>query len=292
MMAPVLAFAGLFTLWSAYWLTARSYAIDAFAAERAGLAERGFALACAEEGWGGYPFRFVFSCAMPAISAPKGGGLKGASLLAIAQAYDPRHVIVLFDGPSVAEAKGRQERANHGRLIASFRLLSAGGVEISAELPELSVEKRVSAKLLQFFLRPSPEKGLDLSILGEGISVTEPGEAPLPVDRFEVTGRLSADGHLDIATLALETGDVRVWGGGEAALDPLHRPIGRLTLETSNVAGLIALIEPRLNLGEEERGFALGALAMLAMAGPVTVSAEDGALRVGPAKVGDLVPLY
>jgi hypothetical protein len=31
---------------------------------------------------------------------------------------------------------------------------------------------------------------------------------------------------------------------------------------------------------------------MLAMAGPVTVAAEDGVLRVGPAKVGDLLPLY
>lgn len=292
MVAPVIAFAGIFGLWSAYWLAARSYAIDAFTAHRAELAKQGFVLACAEEAWGGYPFRFEFSCAAPALGAPKGESLKGASLLAVAQAYNPRHVILLFDGPSEIVARGHGEKASHGRLIASFRLLSEGGAEASAELPGLSVEGRGSAELLQFFLRPSPEKGFDISLLGKGISHAGPGRPPLAIDRLQVTGRLAADGRLAISALELHAGDVGISGTGEVALDSLRRPTGRLDLATDNVTGLMALIEPRLHLGEQERGLVLGALSMLAMAGPVTVTAEDGVLRVGPAKVGDLLPLY
>jgi len=292
MVAPLFAVIGLFVLWSGYWLFARSVAIDTFTDRRAELAERGLALSCGEEAWGGYPFRFEFSCAGPEITAPQGLGLKGSTLLAIAQAYDPRHVILLFDGPSEVAHQGHDEQASHGRMIASFRFLSEGGVEVSAEVLRLAVAGRASADLVQFFLRPAATGGLDLSAVAERVVVSEQGRSPFAFDRAQVTGILDSDHRLAISALSLEAGTVRIQGTGEIALDASRRLSGELTLETNDVPGLVALIEPHLKLGEQERNLAMGVLAMLAATGPVTVAARDGALYVGPAKISELAPLY
>ena len=71
-------------LWTGYWFVASAIAKDRVAQERAALAAIGLELACAEEGWGGYPFHFEFSCTSPRLTLEDKGEAKSGKLLLVA----------------------------------------------------------------------------------------------------------------------------------------------------------------------------------------------------------------
>ena len=78
------------------------------------------------ESWGGFPFRFEFQCEAPSlqiIHADDTYHLKSAKLLAVAQAYDPLHVLLLISGPTAIESTttGPQTLA-HDRALISMKL--------------------------------------------------------------------------------------------------------------------------------------------------------------------------
>ena len=52
-------------VWCGYWFVAFQATQELVAAKRLELAGKGAQLTCAEENWGGFPFRFEFWCTGP-----------------------------------------------------------------------------------------------------------------------------------------------------------------------------------------------------------------------------------
>jgi hypothetical protein len=105
-------------LWCGYWFIAFSGAKELFEAKRLEFAGRGMAFSCARESWGGFPFRFEFQCGTAKLHFIHGSqtyGVQTSKILAIAQAYNPLHVIVLVDGPTSID----QTAVIHDRALMS-----------------------------------------------------------------------------------------------------------------------------------------------------------------------------
>ncbi|QFR33628.1 DUF2125 domain-containing protein [Ancylobacter sp. TS-1] len=109
--------------WSAAWFYASGRAsaeIDAWIAREA---TEGRNWACASRELGGFPFRFELVCADPTVTfaGPGGWTAKMARAHAVAQVWNPNHIIAEFEGPStlVETATGREVRANWSLLQVS-----------------------------------------------------------------------------------------------------------------------------------------------------------------------------
>ncbi|MEM6664836.1 MAG: DUF2125 domain-containing protein [Pseudomonadota bacterium] len=107
-LALVLPFIGLaivFAALSVYWLVVRNGVETAFTDWRASQARLGATVTCGEERFAGYPFRIEVVCRdavletgdAPAIRAQLG------SLVAVAQVYNLRHIILEANGPFALE---------------------------------------------------------------------------------------------------------------------------------------------------------------------------------------------
>ncbi|MBI2718713.1 MAG: DUF2125 domain-containing protein [Rhizobiales bacterium] len=283
----------LFILWSGYWWFAESYVMKAAAEQRARLAGQRIDLACASESWGGYPFRFEFSCKEPRLTLPGGRSVAATAVLAVAQAYNPTHVILLIDGPTLARDPAQGDIAiGHGRAIVSLRIISAGGVEASAEVPDVNIPKLGSAGMLRAFARPAKSGATDVAITADNLIVTPPGKPPLAADKAQLVGRLTSSFYLEISDISASKGDLKVWGKGGLAVDPSHRLEGKLTTETNDLNSLFALIDPLLDMTGEQRATLKMVLGLLGKQARTEVTARNGELFVGPMKVGDLLPVF
>ena len=103
MFYPLAGMILLSLVWCGYWFIAFSGAKELIQAKRLEFAGRGMALACARESWGGFPFRFEFQCetaTLQFIHDNETYEIQTTKILAIAQAYNPLHVILLVDGPT------------------------------------------------------------------------------------------------------------------------------------------------------------------------------------------------
>ena len=120
-MLPTLVVLGLAVLWSIAWFTAAWFIERGIGDARAQAAGDGVTLACAEDGVGGYPFRFAYRCTDAVLTTPD-VTLRAPRILATVQAYDPRYLIAEAEGPlEVAASDGRSGRADWSRLLLSAR---------------------------------------------------------------------------------------------------------------------------------------------------------------------------
>lgn len=294
MALPLAGLVLLFAAWSVYWWVADGYARTFAAEQRTKLAAEGINLVCASEAWGGYPFRFEFDCHAPKLSLKGGTEVSASRVLAVAQAYNPGHVILLVDSPmTVARAGGSPVTVTHGRAIVSLRMIGTGAVELSAEIPDAKLGGWASAADIQLFARPGAAPGtLDVAARLKDARATIPGRPPIAVDRAQAIATVDGPLHATIADLSASLGDTRAWAKGDAGIDAEHRPQGRITVATNDFKGLMSILDPQLALSDKQRAGLAMVATVMGREAKTDVAAQAGELFVGPVKIGNLPPLY
>ena len=293
MVAPLAAVILLFVLWSVYWYAANS-AMQAHAAgQRAQLAAQGFSLACASENWGGYPFRFEFTCTKPVIGFPGGQTVRSGAILAVAQAYDPLHVIALIDGPSgVALPDNSNYSLTHGRAVISVVAQGGGVAQIAAEIPAFNGAGILVANDIQIHTRAAANSGNDIAVTVEGAVYNSPGKPPLSIDRAQLLAMLGASHDLTIGDLQFNQNGLKLWGKGTLNLDAEKRIEGRIAAQTNDLGRLLAVLDPHIDLADRDRATLKAILGLLGKEAKADLVARDGEFYIGPLKVGELPPLY
>lgn len=293
MLLPLAAILLLALLWTVYWFVASGIAQSRFAEERAKRAAEGMTLTCSEETWGGYPFHFELTCTSPVLRRANGAEISSSRLLLAALAYAPWQVIALIDGPSTLQAGGIQAvPARHQRIIAAITFGNGWKPSLSAEIPALSVPDHGSADKVMVHTRPSGDGAMDIAASATNVRIQRPGKPAIAVAEGELIANLSSDRTLRIERVALNQDAVRYWGSGTLALDEQNRPAGKLDTETNDLNGLLALVEPHLQLTEDKKAGLRTMLGLLGNEARAPLIAKDGVLYLGPFKISEIRPLY
>ncbi|WP_428031871.1 DUF2125 domain-containing protein [Ancylobacter sp.] len=148
------------------WGAGRAAAeIDAWIAREA---TEGRTWNCASREFGGYPFRFELICDAPTVtfSGPTDWNARMTRAHAVAQVWNPRHIIAEFEGPSVLTEAGT------GREItANWSLLQVSGVGREGRAERVSIAANdytlaeggttvFSARRLELHVRHHPGEAL------------------------------------------------------------------------------------------------------------------------------------
>lgn len=293
MLLPLAAVLALALVWSVYWFVASGTAKSRFEAERAKLADLDLTLTCTSEDWGGFPFHFEFTCTSPVVKLEDRAEVSSSKLLLTALAYAPWQIVALLDGPSTVIGRGiAPTRVGHQRAIAAFTFDKDWRLKLSAEIPALDVPDRGTASEVMVHARPAADGGLDIAMSAENVNYQPPGKAPLSISAGEMVATLAPDRSLKIERLALQKDAVRYWGSGKLALDTANRPSGKLDTETNDLNGLLAIIEPHLDLTDDKKSGLRTILSLLGNEAKAPVIARDGVLYIGPFKVTEIQPLF
>ena len=280
-------------LWTIYWFVMSGIVQSRFAEERTRLAETGITLTCTKEDWGGYPFRFEFSCSSPHLERENEAEIRSSHLLLAALAYAPWQIVALVDGPSTIAAKGLvPANASHQRIIMAVTFDSNWKPKLSAEVPALSIADRGSAARIMLHTRPSAQGGTDVAISATEVNVQRPGRPAIALSEGELLGTLSPGMSLKIERISLQQDAVRYWGSGTVELDAQNRPSGKLDTETNDLDGLLALLEPHLQITPENKAGLRTILGLLGNEAKAPLIAKDGVLYLGPFKISEIKPLY
>jgi hypothetical protein len=306
MFYPLAGLILLSALWCGYWLIAFVGAKELIQAKRLEFANRGMQLDCTNESWGGFPFRFEFQCqgaSLQFAQANKTYDIKSVTMLAVAQAYNPFHVLLLIDGPSRVSGV----ELTHERALISVTVNGGDNLDVSSDVAKVNAPGLFSANQLNFYGRKINGK-LDLAVNTEGLTVLDPS-LPISITRAAIIAQtnasllkqpyavVAAGEPLEISSLKISQGPVELSAQGQIFLDPQHRLAGRLSSQTNDIDGLMKLIAPLLALNDEDSA-AIKNLVSLAGTDPATkttkadFTARDGALYWGLLKLADLQPLY
>lgn len=292
MLSPLLIVLGLALVWSIYWWWAIGIAREQFASMRLKLSSDGFELACMQEGWGGFPFRFEFSCTDPKVSASGRVEVQSRNLLAVALAYKPWHVIALIDGPTSVIADGRVEQLMHGRIAMSVQVRAEDDLAVSVEVPQLISEHFGSWSMAQAHVRARSGEGYDVAARFETAKIRTSSSELLSIDEASLVGRVDSALTLGIENISLKHGNVTYWGSGVVDIDHDRRLQGAISTQTNDLTGLLEIAEPHLGLNPQQQSNLKFVLGLLGKTAKIDLVARDGELYVGPFKVGDLKPLY
>jgi hypothetical protein len=293
MLLPLAAVLLLALLWTVYWFIAAGVAKTRFAEERSKLAAQGVTLACASEDWGGYPFHFEFTCGSPALRLQGQAEIKSSELLLAALAYAPWQIVALLDGPSTFEASGVPSRtADHQRAIAALTFDRDWKLNVSADVPALAIQDLGTAARVMLHTRPSGAGGIDIAISAKDVLFQPPDGPPFSISEGELLGTLSSNSSLTVERLSLQQNEIRYWGTGTLELDAAHRPTGRLDTQTNDLNGLLSLLDPHLQLTDEQKAALRSMLGLLGSEAKAPLIARDGILYLGPFKLAELTPLY
>lgn len=304
MFYPLAGIILLSLVWCGYWFFAFTGAKELIQAKRVEFAGRGMELACARESWGGFPFRFEFQCdiaSLQLIYNDEMHKIQSTKILAVAQAYNPLHIILLVDGPTSID----RTPVIHDRALISVTVSFNQDWDASLEAADVKAQDLFSAAQLKLFARKINGR-LDLASDINELTVIQPGTSPITVSSAELVGHTSASllaeqrlaGHsLDISSLKISQGPVEFAATGTVSLDAQHRLAGRLSSQTNDIDGVMKFIEPIFALNEQDSA-TIKNLVTLTGSDPATkttkadFSAKDGALYWGLIKLADLAPLY
>ena len=293
MVAPLAAVILLFVLWSIYWCVANSAMQTYAASERTHLNARGFSLICGSESWGGYPFRFEFTCTNPKINFPGGQTVRSGAFLAVAQAYYPKHVIALVDGPTHVKLPDNSNYAlAHGRAVISIVAQGEGVAQMAAEIPDFNGAGILVASDIQVHTRAAANGGNDIAITVDGAVYNSPGKPPLAIDRAQLLATLSAARSLNVSDLQFNQNGLKLWGKGTLDLDAQNRIAGRITAQTNDLSRLLTVLDPHIDLADRDRATLKAVLGLLGKEAKADLVAQDGEFYIGPIKIGELPPLY
>lgn len=290
--------------WCAYWFIAFSGARELIQANRLEFAGQGMELTCARENWRGFPFRFEFQCETAKLQFIHGSetyNIQTTKILAIAQAYNPLHVIVLVDGPTSID----RTTVIHERALISVTVSLDKDWDASLEAARVNAHDLFTAGQLKLFARKLNGR-LDLAADTKELTVIQPENSPIIVSSAELVGQTSASllaqqrlagQSLEVSSLKISQGPVEFAATGTVSLDAQHRLAGKLSSQTNDIDGVMKFIEPILALNEQDSA-TIKNLVALTGSDPKTnttkadFSARDGALYWGLIKLADLTPLY
>jgi hypothetical protein len=291
-------------IWCGYWFIAFSGAKELIQAKRLEFVNHGLDLACARESWGGFPFRFEFQCETAKLQVSHGSetySAQATKFLAIAQAYNPLHIIVLVDGPTSID----RTTVIHDRALISVTVGLDRDWDASLEAASINAQGLFTAGQLNLFARKINGR-LDLAANTRELAVIQPDNPPITVSSAKLVGHTSASlltqrrlagQSLEISTLKISQGPVDFAATGTVSLDPQHRVAGKLSSQTNDIDGVMKFIEPIFALNEQDSA-TIKNLVTLTGRDPATnttkadFSAKDGALYWGLIKLADLTPLY
>jgi hypothetical protein len=310
MFYPLAGMLLLSALWCGYWFIAFMGAKELVQAKRLEFANKGLQLNCAPESWGGFPFRFEFQCEAASLQLTKANetiNFQSMKILAVAQAYNPFHVLLLIDGPSVINGI----ELTHERTLISVTVNAAGNLDVSSEAAKVNAQGLFSAAQLNFYGRKINGK-LDLAADAERLTILAPGNPPISIAKAAIIAQTSANllsqpsplDHafatgepLEISSLKISQGPVHFSAQGKIFLDPQRRLAGKLSSQTNDIDGLMKFIAPIFALNEEDSA-AIRNLVSLTGTDPATNTtkadfiASEGALYWGLLKLADLKPLH
>ena len=290
---PMLLVITIITLWSVYWFIAIGVAEQTFAAERQRLAQQGWTLGCTEESWAGYPFRFEYNCSSPVAKYASRFEIRSGNLLAIALAYNPWQVAVLVDGPSkITGLTPEPIDADHQRGLLVVTLGDKSTMNVSADLPTLTLRELLSVESVRIDTRPADNGRIEFAASMKKFDYHPDSRSSLPIDEGMTRGFLTPERKALIDNIEISQSKIRLWGHGKFTLDDARRPAGRLSTETNDLNGLLALLDPHIDLTEEQKSGLRTILGLLGNEAKADIIAKDGSLFVGPFRAADLRPLF
>lgn len=311
--APFVLLALVAVGWSVAWFVIRGRTADAIDAWLDRERQAGRRWSCPDRSVGGFPFRIEVVCPSLAFERPDLTGSIGR-IVAVAQVYDPRHVIAEIEGPMRAgdgrvtvEGAWRASQASVRTTKDGFERASLAIEGPSFRVTGLPAELIASGRRFESHVRPSPSRnaseaaydwsaraegtklplldefvgGADPADIGLDLTVTQAREAPLRSVPDVLERWREAGGKLDLTNLSVAKGARRVEARGEARLDELHRPTARIE---ASAAGLEELIGSLLGGGRSGGlGGLVGALAGQALARrPAEPGGEPGKPALKP----------
>jgi hypothetical protein len=301
LLAPLAAVLALFAAWSGYWLIAFNIAQQEVAARRTVLAAQGTTIACQDESWGGFQFRFEFACRAPVLDAAIQGhqiNLRGAALLIVAQAYDPSRIVALLDGPTlIRPGDGSVFEARHDRAIASFRHTGEACGPFAIEIPALTVPGVVEASRLALHLRCLDGRA-DIAMNGQDLTLHGTVSGPVKLDAASFVAKTDFPGSgLRPKSSRQKSAPCGVVVKGRAGQPRSKRLAGNLATETNDIDGLLGEASRYHPLSEPDRAALKTLLGLIDGSAAdkqakADFIAKDGELYWGPFKLADLPPLY
>ena len=263
-----LAIAGWTTAWTMIrGETART--LDEWMAKEAALGRQ---WTCPGRTMGGFPFRIEARCESLSLRRPEFQFALGP-VTAIAQVYQPRHLILHAAGPLRTSEGPIRADGNWRSLQASIRATPTGvqRASIVADAPEFRLTGLapgnidVSAGRLEMHFRPNPSRpasdgaydwtveaaglalpgldeligGVERANLGLDLTVTQARDVAARPIIDELERWRQAGGRIEVARLAVAKGVRRIEGTGQFGLDGDRRPQGRAELAAAGVEGLL-----------------------------------------------------
>ncbi len=259
MFYPLTGMILLSLVWCGYWFIAFSGAKELVRAKRLEFAGKGMELNCARESWGGFPFRFEFQCETATLQFIHGNenyNIQSTKILALAQAYNPLHVILLVDGPTSID----RTTVIHDRALISVTVGLDKDWDASLEAASVNAQDLFTAAQLKLFARKINGR-LDLAADAKELTVIQPENSPITVSSAELVGQTSASlltqrrlagQSLEISSLKISQGPVDFAATGTVFLDPQHRLAGKLSSQTNDIDGVMKFIAPIFALNEQD----------------------------------------
>jgi hypothetical protein len=261
--------------WSTAWLMIRDQTSRALDDWIGNEAARGRQWTCGSRSVGGFPFRIEINCDSLSLQRPD-FRLTVGPVTAIAQVYQPRHLIADVGGPLRASNGPFGADGTWRRLQASIHTTPEGlqRASLAADGPSFrmtglaSGDVDLSGEHLETHLRPDPTRaaadgaydwsfqGTKLAIPGLDVLIggTEPADLTLELTATQardVAARPVADelehwreagGRIEIGRLTLAKGARRLEGKGQFGLDDVHRLQGRAELAAGGLEGLLGTV--------------------------------------------------
>lgn len=271
--SPLIFFLVVAAAWSGFWVFVSRETEAGLDIALAHEAANGRTLACAERTFSGFPFRIEVSCRALTIDVDRGDerwSLSAARLVAVAQVYQPRHIILEVTGPInvVSPDDPREIEARFTELRASFVsgnegpdrvAVVVGGLDADVILGEAR-QKLIGQASGEFHARRSAAAdaapgSYDVALSLDAASVPEVdsklGPAPAKVSFVGVIKGLTdwsprpfqdrlrdwqaAGGSLVIERAQIDRGETSAKASGEVALDPEGRPDGKVFVTLAGV---------------------------------------------------------
>lgn len=312
MFLPLGVLLALAAAWSLWWYVVFTTARTQYSRAEERLAAEGVSLACAEQSWGGYPFRVEMTCAGPRAAFERNGNAMAISamrLAALIQAYDPTHGLILLAGPTtIAPGAGREPiTVAHGLARASLRLVDGDRFQASMEFPDISAQGIGAAKSIMLHLRADRTGPADIAGQAVGLVLDLPDAGALRLERAEFDASvpiavlaardplrhaIQSGSILDIRRIDLKQDGLTASASGAVSLDGTGRLDGTLSTSVSDLDLLIDRVGAQLALKPADVLAARSLFGLLKAAGSrIDIVARQGKLYWGPVKIAELPSL-
>jgi hypothetical protein len=327
LLAPFTLLAIVVVAWSAGWFLIRDRVATEIDRALAREASLGRNWDCAGRDIAGFPFRIEINCASLSFASTDGMNLSLGSSRALAQVYQPRHLIVEVSGPMRGGDGTAIVDGDWSSLRGSVKELGRGTEQVSLIVldPQVTVTGigtvpvESASERVEIFARPSPnpsggQRSVDLVVravnatapmLDRLIGDAAPAQLELQARATNIRGLRGRapeeiaenwrrdGGAIELALLDIAKGTARVQISGEFSLDDQRRLKGQLNPQA---AGIEELVRRLVGPGQGQNV----ATMLQALSGPARegspanmrslpqVDFRDGRVFVGPFPIPQL----